>query len=375
VLWATVATGVGLSTHGIEGFARRVSGEMRIYGSSDRRVPALWNMVDTRGGTCGVVGYWNSWPAEAVRGYVVSDQFALTLYQRNFGSGDVQGVVHPPELADELAALVVSPAELSRERLERLGAFTEAERQVIRAAAEATDGPVVGNALAALGYGLAAQDSVASAAVHLLRTRPQPDLLLVFLELPDRAGHGFWSAYEPEAVEGGPDRVDAAWRERWADVVPASYELVDEAIGQLLSELDEDTTILVVSDHGMQSNGQPGGSPADLDRIGRSGRHHPDGILIAAGPAIRPGATAEADLFDVAPTVLAALGLPGSKQCLREPLTALLDPGFLESHPLSEPIPEPALRAGPAPRGTELDAQRLQQLRATGYLGGEDEPR
>ncbi|HZL99942.1 MAG TPA: alkaline phosphatase family protein [Planctomycetota bacterium] len=366
VLWNTIATGAGMAAHGITGFLKD---DGRIFASSDRRLPALWNLVSTRGGSVGVVGWWNTWPAEPVDGYVVSDRFAQSLYQRNFGGQDWSGICHPEALESELQPLSRPPGALARERLAVLGEFTDAEW----AAMQGDDGvPIVaGNGLVALRYGIQAQDSVADAALHLLGTRPQPDLLCLFLELPDRASHNFWSAYEPGSVQGGPEAVDAGWRERWGRVVPGSYELVDEIIGRVLARLDPDTTVIVVSDHGMRGNGETGGSPAALDRLGRSGVHAPDGILIAAGPAIEPGAVAAADLLDVAPTVLAALGLPASAQCLRPPLRGLLNPGFLARHPLLPARDEPPLRPREEPYDAAMDAERLQQLRATGYLGGD----
>jgi len=370
VLWSTIATGAGLAEHGITGFLKDDGQGGRLFASSDRRLPALWNLVDSRGGSVGVVGWWNTWPAEPVNGYIVSDRFAQSLYQRNFAGGDWSGLCFPDALEPELQPLSRPPDALSRERLAALGEFTDAEWSVMQGSDDEV--PVVsGNGLVALKYGLQAQDSVADAALHLLSTRPQPDLFCLFLELPDRAGHNFWSMYRPESVEGGPEAVDAGWRARWAGVVPGSYEMVDEILGRVLARLDPDTTVILVSDHGMRGNGRPGGSPDALDRLGRSGVHDPDGILVAAGPAIAPGSAAVADLLDVAPTVLAALGLPASAQCRRPPLLPLLRPEFLELHPLRPAQAEPPLRRREEAYDSAMDAERLSQLRATGYLGGE----
>jgi len=371
VLWSTIATGAGMAAHGITGFLKDDGQGGRLFASSDRRLPALWNLVDTRGGSVGVVGWWNTWPAEHVNGYIVSDRFAQSLYQRNFGGGAWSGICYPAELEAELQPLSRPPNALSRERLAALGEFDDAEW----AAMQGSDSnvPVVtGNGLVALKYGLQAQDSVADAALHLLQSRPQPDLLCLFLELPDRAGHNFWSMYQPENVRGGAEQVDAGWRQRWAGVVPGAYEMVDEILGRVLARLDPDTTVILVSDHGMRSNGRPGGSPQALDQLGRSGVHDPDGILIAAGPAIAPGSAAVADLLDVVPTVLAALGLPATSQCARPPLTALLAPEFLARHPLLPARDEPPLQPRAEPYDSAMDAERLSQLRATGYLGGEE---
>ena len=370
VLWSTIATGAGMAEHGITGFLVDDGQGGRLFASSDRKLPALWNLVDTRGGTVGVVGWWNTWPAETVNGYIVSDRFAQSLYQRNFGGGDWSGICHPAELEAELQPFSRPPDALSRERLAQLGEFTDAEWAVMQGGDD--DVPVVsGNGLVALKYGLQAQDSVADAALHLLSTRPQPDLFCLFLELPDRAGHTFWSMYRPDTVAGGPESVDAGWRQRWAGVVPGSYEMVDEILGRVLARLDPDTTVILISDHGMRANGKRGGSPDALGRLGRSGVHDPDGILIAAGPAIEPGAAAVADLLDVVPTVLAAMGLPATAQCASPPLLPLLRPEFLARHPLRPAQGEPPLRPREEPYDGAMDAERLTQLRATGYLGGE----
>jgi len=370
VLWASIATGAPKSEHGITGFTRKIDDRNVIFCSDDRRLPALWNMVDARGGSVGVVGWWNTWPAEAVHGWIVSDLYATSLYKRNYTAVEGDGVAYPPELVNELRPFVAAPADLRREDLDVLGRFDDAEWAALSADDAARDF-VVQDGLAALKYGLQSQKSFAQAALHLLETRGQPDLFCVFLELPDRASHNFWHAYEPDKVKGGAQAVDAGWRERWVGVVPGSYEIVDGWIAQLLPRLDSDTTIFVVSDHGFRSSGGNGGSPQDLRHVGRSGTHDEAGVLIAAGPAIAPGATCEARLYDLLPTVLAAMGLPGTTQGVGRVLQPLLSPEFLAQHPLQPPIAEPprALN-GLAPSGAGADEERLRQMKAVGYTIG-----
>jgi LysM repeat protein len=154
--------------------------------------------------------------------------------------------------------------------------------------------------------------------------------------------------------------------------VPGSYEIVDGWIGRIAAKLDPDTTILIVSDHGFQSSGGAGGSTADLAHVGGSGTHAAGGVLIAAGPAIARGASCEAASYDVVPTVLAALGLPGTTQAIGHVLKPLLDPDFLARHPLQPPRDEPPrASAGTALQGP--DVERLRNLRAIGYVLGATE--
>jgi len=376
VLWATIMTGTLPETHGILNFARSQGGELSVFASSDRKVPALWNMVDTRRGTSGVLGVWNTWPAEPVAGYVVSDRFAHSLYKHNYASRGVDeswGITWPEALSEELASFALEPDAIRRDDVQMLGEFSDSEWLELRYG-DKRDGPTVGNGLVALKYGWQATESVAAASLHMLQNHPQPDLFVIFLELPDRVGHHFWHAYEPELVDGGADEVEAQWRERWSEMVPRSYERVDQWIGRFVAELDEDTTIIIVSDHGMQSTGYAGGSLGDLSRVHRSGKHHDEGILIAAGPAIAPGVETPMHIVDVAPLVLASMGLPGSQQFEGRLAEELLAEGFRAEHPQgvarTEPPVAPAQHAA-APEG--LDVDYLKQLKALGYIDASGE--
>jgi hypothetical protein len=44
--------------------------------STERRVPAIWNMASGAGRQVVVLGLWATWPAEPVRGLLVADRFA-----------------------------------------------------------------------------------------------------------------------------------------------------------------------------------------------------------------------------------------------------------------------------------------------------------
>ena len=373
VLWATIFTGASKERHGILAFTVvEPDGSTRIYASTDRRLPALWNLVAARGGTSGVVGPLNTWPAEPVADYVVSDRFARSSYGRDPAARAVSTRVTWPEaLIDELHPLLPGPDAPGREELARLGTFSDAEWDVLMHGNE--DDAELRNGLLALRFGWTTQQGNLAAALHLLESRAQPDLFIVFLELTDRVGHHFWHAYRPEDTAGGPDAVPAEWRERWPHIVPGAYEVLDDAVGALLAKLGPDTTVFIVSDHGMQGSGGNGGDPAQPSAVGGSGKHHRDGVLIAAGPAIRREGSAVATIWDVAPTVLAALGLPGSTQFEGRVLASLLDPRFVAAHPQAAPLDD-APRV-PVERPEAQEADYIKQLQAFGYVGGDGRDR
>ena len=61
----------------------------------------------------------------------------------------------------------------------------------------------------------------------------------------DRIHHGFWQYFDRTHVQYEPGNP-------YEDVIPEYYRWLDEQIGSVLELLDDDTTLLVVSDHGAQ---------------------------------------------------------------------------------------------------------------------------
>jgi predicted AlkP superfamily phosphohydrolase/phosphomutase len=80
---------------------------------------------------------------------------------------------------------------------------------------------------------------------HLRDSRPWDFFMMVEMG-PDRLHHGFWRYYDPkhpDYVPGTP--YEAAFRDY--------YRYLDGEIGSLIEGLDDDTALMVVSDHGAQS--------------------------------------------------------------------------------------------------------------------------
>lgn len=83
ILWTTIATGRPPTDHGIGHFvAIDERGEHLPVTSAMRRVRALWNIASEGGRTVGIVGWWATWPAEAVRGTIVSDHAGYLFCSR-----------------------------------------------------------------------------------------------------------------------------------------------------------------------------------------------------------------------------------------------------------------------------------------------------
>ncbi len=77
---------------------------------------------------------------------------------------------------------------------------------------------------------------------HLLKTKPWRFFMYVEMG-PDRIHHGFWKHFDPQHpkhVPGSP----------FENAIKDYYKHIDAQIGELLTLLDDDTIVLVVSDHG-----------------------------------------------------------------------------------------------------------------------------
>ena len=77
---------------------------------------------------------------------------------------------------------------------------------------------------------------------HLMQTHPWDFLMFVEMGV-DRIHHGFWKYFDPAHPKYEPGN-------RYEDAIKKYYQYVDGEIGGLLQMLDDDTVVLVVSDHG-----------------------------------------------------------------------------------------------------------------------------
>jgi predicted AlkP superfamily phosphohydrolase/phosphomutase len=97
--------------------------------------------------------------------------------------------------------------------------------------------------------------------------------------------------------------------------------------------------------------------------------HHPDGILIGSGPGIAAGADLGApSVVDVAPTVLALLGIPVPAGMAGRALFGGADP--LRGPDNDEPVTDRLVAAGASTAGFDAagEAEVLSRLRSLGYL-------
>ena len=383
-IWTTIVTGRRPADHGIDDFTRRRWVGLRrksvMISSADRRVPALWNMAGPFGRSVGFIGWWASWPAETVKGFMVSDRFARSRFTVWTHAQRDSGLAFPPELTEPLRPLLVDPLEPPSGEIEAMADFDAAELAEFEAAKK----PVYAHGLSVFKFSYAEQRTYERIAMRMLATG-QPDLAGIFLVANDPICHTFWHFFEAERFQGiDPDRA-----RRLGRLVPSIYEHNDKFLGEVLKSVGRETVVLIVSDHGFEASGKVPkpqdvvsfGKSFDQERakalrdgsiaVGQSGRHNLDGLIIAAGGPIRKGVAIQASVLDITPTVLALLGLPISDEMPGKVLTEILDPEFLRINPVRhiesyDSLDLPVPKRGPADE--EDDSRRLEMLRSLGYV-------
>lgn len=376
VIWTTIATGQPAEQHGIDDF---LDAETQMpFTSNCRKVPALWNLVSDAGRSVDVAGWWVSWPAEPVNGRVLSS-YAAAVQAKLIWKGavweDLEDQTWPPAFAGEIADRIVfasRPEELLP-RLRRAFPIPDHWNDLTR------------RLVNDLAWTYAGDLSFEAVAESMLEHEPG-DLVMVYLALPDVAGHRFWRYHRPEDFSyevPEPDRSD------YADFLNLAYVEVDRLVGRLLERAPEDANVILLSDHGMH---------ADVDEKTRddpeslqSGHHQlaPPGLFAAMGPTVKHQGNLLREgersllghVLGVAPLVLRLLDLavPENWPLGRQgnTLERVLGDTWRLEHPVRlGPNPEPGFRAATPPRVpiANVDEAFKRDLAAMGYVEivGED---
>jgi len=365
VVWTSIATGVDPTRHGVLDFLvpDPESGAAQPVTSAQRQVPTVWEMLSRRQVEVGVVGWWASWPAEPVRGYLVSDRLAYQLFGYRADPEDSRGKTWPPGLYDRIRPLIREPRSIPWEDVQgylsgprtREDQFDEAERELLREFRTL----------------LASGESYLAVAAALHEERPAR-LEMFYFEGTDTVGHLFM-AYRLPALP----QIDAKRIESFSAVVDRYYETADRYLGRLLRERGPEWTVMVLSDHGFASGAT---RPRTTDsRIGHGAAadwHRRFGVLVLSGAGVRPGQTLEqATIYDVAPTVLALFGQPVPRSWPGRVLSGALTESFLQQHPLSYRADDPVRDLRVMDPGLDPAARDVvAKLQSLGYVsaGGED---
>lgn len=268
-------------------------------------VPGVLAAAHSAGASVAAIGWPSSWPV------VPGGPPIVAVYEP--ASRD-----HPLGLTASLFG--VAPGQATSPELRRLieEAVDRGETSLEREFAETILGDDAGRrveperaAAARLAF---LSDTITLDVAARVLAEEEPDLTLVCLRGLDAVAHRFLASAARDTVrEGG--RAPAP-----VGVLPSYYRFVDGAIGRLLRLTDRRTLVIVCSPYGTHP------SAACPPASGGHERGAP-GVLLVRGPHL--GTTGEqprVSAVDLAPTVLAAIGVPA--------------PAGMEGRPIDAALPE-----------------------------------
>ena len=351
VIWTTIATGKGPQKHGITGFLDPSDGLTPLNSLSWSAQP-IWDILSEKGYTVGVINWMVSWPALPVNGYLVTDRI---VYRPEDGYAAIDRVVYPDDLEDDIAPHLRPLGDISDDEIRR---FADGDAWTDEAASREVRSAVV--TLRGI-YGK--DEIILDTTKHLLTSKEQPDLLAVYINGVDATSHYFWVAMDPTSVDF---TVDDELIQTYSDAIARYYERADGIVGEILSLMDDDSTVVICSDHGFRG---PYRSPDGL-KLG-TWMHGPIGILAAAGPGISRGAeVGDASVLDITPTLLALIGEPVGRDMDGFVLEDLLSESFLARKPVSyvETYETGLTRESTEPMQSPIDEEIREQLRSLGYI-------
>jgi len=210
--WASFITGKNPGKHGIFDFAERIDGsyDIRWVTSLSRHGRSLWSIINSYGKKIGAINIPNNYPIEEVNGFIIAWMDAP-------GSDNF---TYPPELAreikDKMGDYIITILDWKEN--EDLSRFQENLHRMIENRTKAT--------------------------LYLMRNKPW-DFFAVLFSATDIAQHCFWSYMDPAHPEH--DSVAAV---KFQNTIKEVYRHIDSVLGEIESKLDENTTLILMSDHG-----------------------------------------------------------------------------------------------------------------------------
>ncbi|PYS97467.1 MAG: hypothetical protein DMF50_00560, partial [Acidobacteria bacterium] len=370
LLWTSIATGEPPEKHGIIDFLAKdaQTGRSVPVTSRWRKVKALWNIFTDAGRSSAFVAWWATYPAEPVLGHMVSDWVAYSLFGLDPTSAGGTGMTYPPGYFEEIRPKIVDDGSIPLAEIQRFVRVSPAEfagfREKIREDSKGAYRLPV-NHLTKI---LASARSYQAIGLDIL-TRGQPDLFSIYYEGIDEVCHRFAHYMPPKMGMVSPEEYG-----KYSDAVFAYYRYQDRLLGQVLARLAPDTTVMVLSDHGFRNGSdRPPNDPPYIE--GKPGLwHRRYGILILAGPPIRPGRLDTTALLDIAPTALYLAGLPVAEDMPGRVVLEAIDVRFKARFP-PRSIPSYEGSGQSAEPGRDLlaesgaNAEMMEKLHSLGYIG------
>jgi len=211
--WPTFATGVNPGKHGVFDFIRPMGGQFELVNATSIRTPTIWQILSEAGRKVGAMNVPVTYPPKPVNGFIIG------------------GMLSP------VSGAFTYPADLLDRYADQLAPYRIAPRVQYK---EGNEEDFAADLLDLV-------DRRGTYALQLMADYPY-DLLMFHFQATDNIQHAFWKYVDPEHPN-----YDADAAARFGPTVKQIYQRIDQALGQMLERIDDDTTVIVMSDHGFGS--------------------------------------------------------------------------------------------------------------------------
>lgn len=211
--WTSFMTGKNPGRHGIYEFYEKKADSygIRFINARDRKAASLWRILSDSGLQVGVVNIPMTYPAEKVNGFLIGGL--------DSPGPETKGFTYPADLYNELVRncgkYIMEPGITSHVMA---GDFDKAEELLYES---------IENRMITTKY---------------LMSKYAWDFFTIVFRETDPAQHCFWKYFDSDA----PDYVESPYRR----IIPEVYRRIDRAIGNIIKGLLQDTSIIILSDHG-----------------------------------------------------------------------------------------------------------------------------
>ncbi|HEY8716332.1 MAG TPA: alkaline phosphatase family protein [Candidatus Acidoferrum sp.] len=320
-VYSTIFTSTRPDEHGVTGF---LVGGITANTNMLKQEP-LWSVLSRNDVTVGMANVPATFPVMPVNGYMISGMLTR-------GKNCEDGVLCAPKLSEVMGGDAVYPKSLQPELLKNVGDFyIDCERMPGAADLKGHEKEVIDKWLSKVQLIRNEQTKLFD---YLLTTHPT-DFTMLGQSCEDRTGH--W-LYPIAPFNAG---YNASINSVRVDAFPDQYIAFDKVLGAILKHVDENTYVIIVSDHGIKPLREfenkdvhahmdhEKTTPVIAKHDFADGDDVP-GSFFAMGPGIKHDTRLmgfEASVYDVAPTILHIYGIEQPKQMRGRVLSEIFEGG------------------------------------------------
>jgi len=320
-VYTTMFTSTKPEEHGVTGF---LVGGITANTNMLKEEP-IWSVLSKNGVTVGMANVPATFPVLPVNGYMISGMLTR-------GKNCEDGVLCAPKLSEVEGGDAVYPASLKAELLKNVGDFyIDCERMPSAQQLQGHETEVIDAWLQKVAL---IRDQQTKLFDYLLKNHPT-DFTWMVQSCEDRVGH--WLYPIASYNVGYNPKINAVR----TDAFPNQYIAFDKVLGTVLQNIDENTYLFIVSDHGIKplrefEQTDPHAhmdhektTPVIAKHDFADGDDVP-GSFFAMGPGIKQDLRLmgfEASVYDIAPTILHIYGIAQPPQMRGHVLSEIFTSG------------------------------------------------